>query len=142
MLMYSEEWGRIPLAPRRRLLWIQFREIFISMAAEDRYKVYRVVNNLPGAKEDKKYYMISNLETDEKVKSRIRGMVTSKTAAGGIKQVAKDMKAAGQDYKEDFSLKVMAKGMDKTAATQLRNRLTKKSPKGKVYNSPRSAFGN
>jgi hypothetical protein len=112
------------------------------MAKEDKYKVYRVVNNLPGAKEDKKYYMISNLDSDEKVKSRIRGMLTSKTAVGGVKAIARDMKSAGDDYKEDFSLKVMAKGLNKTTATQLHNRLTKKSPKGKVYNSPRTGFGN
>lgn len=107
------------------------------MAGENKYKVYRVVNNLTGAKEDKKYYMISNLDSDDKVKSRIRGMVTSKTANGGIKSVAKDMKAAGEDYKEDFSLRVMAKGLDKTSATQLRNRLSKHTPKGKLYNKPK-----
>lgn len=109
---------------------------------KDRYDVYRIVNNLPGAKKGKKYYMISNLETEEKVMSRIRGMLTSKTATGGIKTMAKDMNSAGDDYKEDFSLRRIAKGLDKTAASQLRNRMTKKSPKGKVYNSPRSAFGN
>ena len=99
--------------------------------------MYRVINNLPGAKEDKKYYMISNLETEEKVKSRIRGMLTSKTAVGGVKAIAKDMKAAGSDYKEDFSLKVMAKGLNKTSATQMRNRLSKHTPKGKLYNKPK-----
>lgn len=109
---------------------------------KDRYDVYRVLNNLPGSKKGKKYYMISNLDTEEKVASRIRGMLTSKTAAGGIKTMAKDMKAAGEDYKEDFTLTRIAKGMDKTSATQLRNRMTKKSPKGKVYNKPKSAFGN
>lgn len=112
------------------------------MAEENNYNVYRVINQMPGAKKNKKYYMISNLETEEKVMSRIRGMLKSKTAVGGIKSMSKDMKAAGEDYKEDFALKVMAKGLDKTAATKLRNSLSKKTPKGKVYNSPRSAFGN
>jgi hypothetical protein len=107
---------------------------------KDRYDVYRVLNNIPGSKKGKKYYMISNLDSEEKVASRIRGMLTSKTAAGGIKLMAKDMHKDGDDYKEDFSLTRIAKGLDKTAASQLRNRMTKKTPKGKVYNSPRSAF--
>jgi len=104
------------------------------MDKSTRYDVYRITNKLPGSKQGKKYYMISNLSSEDKVKSRIRGMVTSKTAVGGIKTMAKDMKAQGDDYKEDFSLRRIAKGLDKTSAMQLRNRMTKHTPKGKLYN--------
>jgi hypothetical protein len=103
-----------------------------------KYTVYRVVNLTSGAKKNKKYYIISTITDPEKLKTIIRGMKNSSTAKGGIKTIANDMKAQGDDYREEFSITPLVKGTSKERATEIRNSLKSKTPPAKIYNEPRS----
>jgi hypothetical protein len=102
-----------------------------------RYKVYKIKNNLPGASQNKTYFMISNYVDDEAIRARVRSMLKSRTAAGGAKALAQDMHKVGDDkYDEAFDLKPVSKGMNKKQATEMRNRLSKsqKASSQKIYN--------
>lgn len=107
------------------------------MADNKKYNVYRIINKRPGAKQNKKYYIISTITDENKLATIVRGMATSSTAEGGIKTVSKDMKAAGKDYRDDFDIKIVSKGASKHNATLLRNKLKAKTPPAKTYNTPR-----
>ena len=102
------------------------------------YNVYRVTNTTSGAKKNKKYYIISTIDDPDKLKTIIRGMKNSSTAKGGIKAVANDMKAQGEDYRQSFTVKSLIRGTSKDRATQIRNSLKSKTPPNKTYNEPRS----
>lgn len=102
-----------------------------------RYTLYQVTNNLPSRKEDRKKYYIVSAETDpDKILHTIRGAHKSKTAKGGAKAMSADM-AKMEDYHDKVTIKKLAKGLSKTTAYQLRNRLKDKQPKAKVYNKPK-----
>ena len=105
--------------------------------AKGTYSIFKITNQQPGAKR-KSYYFVTGVYTDpEEVKTRIRGIAKSKAVRGGAAQVSKAMANAGDDYEEDFTVKRIAKGMNKTQALELRNRLKEKIAPKKVYNKPR-----
>lgn len=105
--------------------------------AKGTYSIFKITNNLPGTKK-KSYYFVTGVYTDpEDVKTRIRGIAKSKAVRGGAATVSKAMAAAGDDYEEDFKVMRIAKGMDKTRALELRNKLKDKVSPKKIYNKPR-----
>lgn len=101
------------------------------------YTVYRVTNTTPGAKKNKRYYIISTVSDPDKLKTIIKGMKYSSTAKGGIKAVANDMTSQGDDYRQSFDVKALVKGTSKERATEIRNSLKAKTSPAKVYNQPR-----
>lgn len=107
-------------------------------SSNKKYTVYRITNNSSGAKKNKKYYIISTITDPDKLKTIIRGMKNSSTAKGGIKSIANDMKAQGDDYREEFTVKALVKGTSKERATEIRNSLKSSTPPAKTYNEPRS----
>ena len=102
------------------------------------YNLYRIVNTNPGKKQNKKYFVVSSVKDEDKLRRIIRGMATSSTAKGGIKSVANDMKSSGKEYKDNFTVSTIIKGTTKERATELRNKLKAKANPAKVYNEPRS----
>lgn len=105
--------------------------------AKGTYSIFKITNTQPGQKR-KSYYFVTGVYTDpEDVKTRIRGIAKSDAVRGGAKLVSKAMAAAGDDYEEDFTVKRIAKGMGKTEALELRNKLKDKIAPKKVYNKPR-----
>lgn len=92
------------------------------------YSVFEITNTKNG----RKHYMISSVYTLENILSGIRTYQNSKTVRGGAKELAQDIKNAGKDYDEDFTVKEMGKGMSRDSAEQRRAELVNKS--GEVYN--------
>lgn len=76
--------------------------------------------------------MVSSVYNVDNILSGIRTYVKSKTVGGGAKALAQDIKGAGKDYDEDFSVKEVGKGMSREAAEARRAELVTKS--GEVYN--------
>lgn len=102
------------------------------------YNIFKITNNKPGDKEKKKYYFVTGVYDDpEKVKTRLRGIAKSKAVRGGAKLVAGDMAKDGDDYTDHFAVTLVAKGLSKTRALELRNKLKTKTPPKKTYNKPR-----
>lgn len=101
------------------------------------YSIFKITNNKPGTKK-KSYYFVTGVYTDpEDVRTRLRGIAKSDAVRGGAAQVAKAMAADGDDYEDHFTVKRIAKGMNKTKALEMRNRLKEKIAPKKVYNKPR-----
>lgn len=102
------------------------------------YRIFKVTNEKPGVKQKKSYYFVTGVYSDpEDVKTRIRGIAKSKAVRGGAKQVAGDMAKDGDDYDDHFKVKLVAKGLSKTNALEMRNRLKDKAAPKKMYNKPR-----
>lgn len=102
------------------------------------YNIFKIVNNKPGDKEKKKYFFVTGVYDDpDKVKTRLRGIAKSKAVRGGAKLVSGDMAKDGDDYDRHFDVSLVAKGLSKTRALELRNKLKTKTPPKKVYNKPR-----
>lgn len=100
------------------------------------YSVFKITNNKPG-KRKKSYYFVTGVYDDpEKVKTRIRGIASSNAVRGGAKSIASDM-ARDKNYEDHFSVKKVASGMSKKAATEFRTRLKDRVPQKKTYNEPR-----
>lgn len=117
---------------------ISVNKLFIKvMSKKSNYNVYRVTNTTPGSHKNKRYYIISTVSDSDKLKTIIRGMSQSSTARGGIKDMAKDMKKVGDDYRQSFDVKTLVKGTTKERATEIRNSLKSKTPPTKTYNEPR-----
>ena len=103
----------------------------------DLRRVYKITNNAPGKEKGKSYFMISPYEDENAIEARVKDKIKSKTSVGGIKIAAKQMAALGDDYQDLFSVKAMSGWLNKKAATELRNKLSKnaKAKSGKVYNA-------
>lgn len=102
------------------------------------YSIFKITNKNPGNKDEKKYYFVTGVYDDpEKVRTRLRGIAKSKAVRGGAKLVAGDMAKDGEDYEDHFEVKRVAKGLSKTRALELRNKLKGKTPPKKIYNKPR-----
>lgn len=102
------------------------------------YNIFKITNDQPGDKNKKKYYFVTGVYDDpEKVKTRLRGIAKSKEVRGGAKLVAGDMAKDGDDYGDHFHVSLVAKGLSKTRALELRNKLKGKTPPKKIYNKPR-----
>jgi hypothetical protein len=101
--------------------------------AEKKYSVFQITNSNPGSKNyGKKIFIVSSYMKEEDILSRIRSMQDSKTGRGGTKDLAQDIKGAGKDYKEDFSVKTIRSGLTKANAEAVKSRFVDKA--GKVYN--------
>lgn len=92
------------------------------------YSVFEITNTKNG----RKHFMVSSRYDEQNILSGIRTYVNSKSVGGGAKELAKDIKGAGKDYDEHFTVKAMGKGMSKEAAEKRRAALVTKS--GEVYN--------
>lgn len=92
------------------------------------YSVFEITNTKNG----RKHFMVSSRYTEENILSGIRTYVNSKSVGGGAKELAQDIKGAGKDYSEHFTVKAMGKGMSKEAAEKRRASLVTRS--GDVYN--------
>ena len=92
------------------------------------YSVFEITNTKNG----RKHFMVSSTYTEENILSGIRTYVNSKSVGGGAKELAKDIKGAGKDYDEHFTVKAMGKGMSKESAEKRRASLVTKA--GEVYN--------
>ena len=89
------------------------------------YSVFEITNTKNG----RKHFMVSSTYSEDNILSGIR---TSKSVGGGAKELAQDIKGAGKDYDEHFTVKAMGKGMSKEAAEKRRAELVTKA--GEVYN--------
>lgn len=92
------------------------------------FSVFEITNQKTG----RKHYMVTSVYTTDNILSGIRTYVNSKTVGGGAKALAQDIKGAGKDYDEDFSVKQVGAGLSKEAAEKRRAELVTKS--GEVYN--------
>jgi hypothetical protein len=92
------------------------------------YSVFEILNTKNG----RKHFMVSSRYDENNILSGIRTYVNSKTVGGGAKELASDIKGAGKDYDEHFTVKAMGKGMSKEAAEKRRAELVTKA--GEVYN--------
>lgn len=92
------------------------------------YSVFEITNTKNG----KKHFMVTSRYDEQNILSGIRTYVDSKSVGGGAKELAQDIKGAGKDYKEHFTVKAQGSGMSKEAAEKRRAELVTKS--GEVYN--------
>ena len=92
------------------------------------YAVFEITNTKNG----RKHYMISSVYTVDNILSGIRTYMNSKTVQGGAKELAQDIKGAGKDYDEYFTVKQLGKGLSRKSAERRRAELVTKS--GEVYN--------
>ena len=92
------------------------------------YSVFEITNTKNG----RKHFMVSSRYTEENILSGIRTYVNSKSVGGGAKELAQDIKGAGKDYDEHFTVKAMGSGMSKESAERRRAQLVTKA--GEVYN--------
>ena len=97
------------------------------------YSVFEIGNRSTGSKNyGKKIYVVSSYMKEDDILSRIRSIQDSKTGRGGTKDLAQDIRSAGKDYKEDFSVRKIKGGLSKESADALKAKLVDKA--GKVYN--------
>lgn len=99
-------------------------------------KVWQITNLQKGPEKGKKYYMLSPYEEENAIVSRIRDKIKSKSARGGIKDLANTMGKIGDDYEKDFRLKAVSGWVSRERAIELRNKLSKNAiaHAGKTYN--------
>lgn len=100
----------------------------ITSRKKRQYSVFEITNNKNG----KKHYMVSSRFTPENILSKVRTYIDSKTVGGGAKELAQDIEGSGKEYHDDFSVKVVGKGMSRLAAEKRRAEFVTKS--GDVYN--------
>ena len=92
------------------------------------FSVFEITNTKNG----RKHFMVSSTYSEDNILSGIRTYVNSKSVGGGAKELATDIKNAGKDYDEHFTVKAMGKGMSKESAEKRRASLVTKA--GEVYN--------
>jgi hypothetical protein len=103
------------------------------------YNIFKITNEKVGGKKKKRYYFVTGVYDDpDDVRTRIRGIAKSKYVRGGAKAIAGDMAKDGEDYDDHFKVTRIAKGLSKTKALEMRNRLKDKTPRQKTYNKPRA----
>jgi hypothetical protein len=109
-----------------------------SSAKQGGWSIFKITNHVPNQKKEKKsyYFVTSQYDDEESVRSRVRAMIKSRTVRGGIKQIAKDMRK-DSDYDRHFSVKRLAKGLSKERAMEMRQSLKSKKGKKMIYNKPR-----
>jgi hypothetical protein len=101
--------------------------------ASKKYSVFEITNQKKKSKNyGKKIYVASSYMKEEDILSRIRSIQDSKTGRGGTKDLAKDIRSAGKDYKEDFKVKEIKSGLSRERAEEVKAALIDKS--FKVYN--------
>ena len=106
------------------------------------YNVFKITNEKLGGKRKKTYYFVTGVYDDpDDVRTRIRGIAKSKYIRGGVKALSSDMARDGEDYDDHFKVTMIAKGLSKERANELRNRLKDKTPRQKIYNKPRPTEG-
>ena len=105
----------------------------ILKEAGKKYTVYEISNQKRQSKNyGRKIYIASSYMSEDDVLSRIRSIQDSKTGQGGTKDLAKDIRAAGKDYHEDFKVRTIKSGLDRERAEEVKASFIQKSPK--VYN--------
>lgn len=98
-----------------------------------KYSVFEITNQKKKSKNyGKKIYVASSYMKEEDILSRIRSIQDSKTGRGGTKDLAKDIRSAGKDYKEDFKVREIKSGLSRERAEEVKAALIDKS--FKVYN--------
>lgn len=99
------------------------------------YNVYEIVNMNDKSKNyKKKIYIVSNNPDQDDILPMVRSMAKSKTARGGIKAVADNVKASGGNYKEAFTVRKVAGNVSKDRANQIKSDYIGKAGEAKVYN--------
>ena len=128
------------LAIRKKVLIFNLRPIYIDTentialypanphTMAKGYSVFEITNTKNG----RKHFMVSSSYTEENILSGIRTYANSKSVGGGAKELAQDIKGAGKDYDEHFTVKAMGSGMSKESAERRRAQLVTKA--GEVYN--------
>ena len=107
----------------------------IREAGSDKYNVFPVENvNKESKNWKKKFYIVSTHDNPSTLLSMIRSMAKSKTAGGASKEVGVDMKDAGKDYKEKFTVKKVASGITKDKAEDIKSKYIDRTGHAKVYN--------
>lgn len=98
-----------------------------------RYTVFEISNTNKKSKNyGRKIYISTSYMTEENVLSRIRTIQNSSTGKGGSKNLAKDIKAAGEDYKEDFKVITIDSNLSRERAEEIKGAQIEKH--NKVYN--------
>lgn len=100
---------------------------------ESGWSVFEIENvNSKSKQHGKKIFIATSSMTQDNILSRIRSMQDSKTGRGGNKEISKDIKAAGEDYKEDFKVTLVDTGMERHEAEDRKASLISKH--NKLYN--------
>ena len=101
--------------------------------AGKKYSVYEITNSKRQSKNyGKKIYVATSYMTETDILSRIRSIQDSKTGRGGTKDLAKDIRAAGKEYKDDFQVRLIKGGLSRERAEEVKASFIDKAPK--VYN--------
>ena len=112
---------------------ISIKDILQESAAE--YNVYEIVNMNDKSKNyKKKIYIVSNNSDENDILPMVRSMAKSKTARGGIKAVADNVKSSGKEYREAFQVRKVAASITKDRANQIKSDHIGKAGEAKVYN--------
>lgn len=107
--------------------------ILVESAAE--YNVYEIVNmNKKSKNFKKKIYIVSNNSNENDILPMVRSMAKSKTARGGIKAAADNIKGSGDSYRENFEVRKVASNVTKDRANQIKSDHIGKAGEAKVYN--------
>lgn len=105
----------------------------IAESSTKKYSVYEIENvNKRNKNYGRKIYIASSYMKEDDILSRIRSIQDSKTGRGGTKDLAKDIRGAGKDYKEDFKVKLIKSGLSRERAEEVKASFIDKA--SKVYN--------
>lgn len=103
--------------------------------AKSDYNVYEIVNmNKKSKNYKKRIYIVSNNSNQDDILPMVRSMAKSKTARGGIKAVADNVKGSGENYREAFQVRKVASNISKDRANQIKSDYIGKAGEAKVYN--------
>jgi hypothetical protein len=98
-----------------------------------KYTVFEIKNT---NKKSKNYgraiYVASSYMTEDNILSRLRSMQDSKTGRGGSKEASRDIKSAGKNYEDQFSVRVLKSGVSRERAEEIKAAAIEKQTK--VYN--------
>lgn len=101
--------------------------------ASKKYSVFEILNQKEKSKNyGKKIYVATSYMKEEDILSRIRSIQDSKTGRGGTKELAKDIRSAGKEYKDDFKVRLVKAGLSRERAEEVKAGLIDKA--FKVYN--------
>lgn len=101
--------------------------------AGKKYSVFEISNTNKKSKNyGRKIYIATSYMTEDTILSRLRSMQDSKTGKGGSKELAKDIKSAGEDYKESFDVKTIGTNLSRERAEEIKASQIEKH--SKVYN--------
>lgn len=110
-----------------------------------KWSVFEIKNNNPKSKGyGAVAYITSSTMSEENIVSRIKTMGNSKTARGGNKVLAKDLKQAAKqegdkEYKELFPVTTVASGVSEERAIEIQSEETRRAKK--VYNQKERTKG-